>query len=237
MYFLSHLAERLPVPHIVQIVEPTTSMDGAILMECLPGWPLKIADLTDALACEAGSLLARIHLNRTTGYGDLSDADHLSPDARVYFTLKFEEGFRECSHHLSAELMKQCRRYFDEHLHLLSSVDGPCMIHRDFRPGNLIVDHGKIQGIIDWASGRASFAQEDFCSMEHGEWTTNLTSRKSFLEGYARIRSIPDYSVMMPLLRLSRALNIIGFTVKTKTWETSNARMYQFNRRFLEELL
>lgn len=233
VYFLKHFAGRLPVPRIIQAVQPETDIDGAILMECLPGRPLKITDLTDALAYEMGSLLARIHLNRVAGYGDLSEPHNLSPDPRVYFTLKFEEGFDECSNHLPNALMDQCRRYFNTHLHLLASVDGPCIIHRDFRPGNLIVYNGKLQGIIDWASGRASFAEEDFCPLEHGEWTTHPT-KKSFLAGYASIRPIPDYSPMMVLLRLSRAFNIIGYTVKSGTWKTSNARMYQYNRQFLE---
>ncbi len=70
LYFLKHLAGKLPVPRIIQVVQPEPDLHGAILMECLPGTLLKITDLTDALAYEMGSLLARIHLNRVTGYGD-----------------------------------------------------------------------------------------------------------------------------------------------------------------------
>lgn len=234
LYFLTYFAETLPVPRILQVVQPEEGIHGAILMECLIGTSLKIMDFTDALAYEMGSLLARIHLNRAPGYGDLTQPHGLSPDPRFYFTKKYEEGFIECSNNLPKLLLEQCRRYFDAHLDLLAMVDGPCMIHRDFRAGNVIVYEGKIQGIIDWASGRASFAQEDFCPLEHGEWPIHSTSKKSFLAGYASIRPVPDYSPMMPLLRLSRALATIGFTVKRGTWESSNARAYQFNRRFLE---
>lgn len=234
MYFLKYFAGKLPVPRILQVVRPDTDIHGAILMECLPGTLLKKADFTDALAYEIGSLLARIHLNRVAGYGDLTQPHNLSPDPRVYFTLKFEEGFTECSNHLPKALLEQCRRYYDTHVNLLASVDGPCMVHRDFRPGNVIVYDGKLQGIIDWSSGRASFAEEDFCPMEHGEWPTNSTNKKFFLAGYASIRPVPDYSALMPLLRLSRAFATIGFTVKRGTWENSHAHVYQFNRQFLE---
>lgn len=134
-------------------------------------------------------------------------------------------------------MLEQCRRYYDSHLNLLDSVDGPCMIHRDFRPGNMIVSDGKIRGVIDWSSGRASFAEDDFCPMEHGEWPSNPSSKKSFLSGYASIRPVPNYSAIMPFLRLNRAIATIGFTVKRGTWASSNARPYQFNRRFLEEFL
>ncbi|HXF28491.1 MAG TPA: phosphotransferase [Chlamydiales bacterium] len=135
---------------------------------------------------------------------------------------------------MTQTLLKQCRHYYDTHIDLLASADGPCMIHRDFRPGNVIVHEGKLAGIIDWASGRAGFAEEDFCPLEHGEWPIHPTCKKSFLAGYASIRPVPDYSTIMPLLRLSRAFATIGFTVKRGTWKSSHARVYQSNRQFLE---
>jgi Ser/Thr protein kinase RdoA (MazF antagonist) len=234
VYFLKHLESKLPVPRIIQVVKPEAEINGAILMEYLPGALLKISDLTDKLAYEIGSQLARIHLNRISGYGDLTQPDDLNPDPRVYFTSKFDEGFDECSNHLPKSLLEKCRHYFDSNIDRLASVDGPCMIHRDFRPGNIIVNNGKLHGIIDWASGRASFAEEDFCPLEFGEWPTDPTNKQFFLNGYASIRSVPDYSAIMPLLRLNRAIATIGFTVKQRTWETSNSKLYQFNRQFLE---
>ncbi|MCE5294724.1 MAG: aminoglycoside phosphotransferase family protein, partial [Chlamydiales bacterium] len=71
VYFLNHFAAIIPVPRIIQVVPPETGIKGAILIECLSGTLLKITEFTDALAYEMGSCLARIHLNRQTGYGDL----------------------------------------------------------------------------------------------------------------------------------------------------------------------
>jgi aminoglycoside phosphotransferase (APT) family kinase protein len=116
----------------------------------------------------------------------------------------------------------------------LQSVDGPCLIHRDFRPGNLIVYDGKLQGIIDWSSGRGGFAEEDFCPIEHGEWQFNAGTKKDFLVGYSSVRSIPNYTAIMPLLRMNRAFATMGFMIKNRTWESTHARVYQFNLRFLE---
>ncbi len=234
VYFLNYFAGTLPVPRIIQLVEPENEIHGAILMECLPGALLKITDLTDTLSFEIGSLLARIHLNRTAGYGDIIEPQDLSPDPRTYFTQKFEEGFAECSDHLPKPLLEQCHSYYDTHVDLLTTVDGPCMIHRDFRPGNLMIHNGKFPKIIDWASARASFAEDDFCPMEHREWPVNPTSKKSFLAGYASIRPVPDYTHLMPLLRLNRAIATVGFMVKTGTWETTHSSVYKRNRRFLE---
>jgi Ser/Thr protein kinase RdoA (MazF antagonist) len=234
IYFLKYFAGKLPVSRIINVVPPEIDLHGAILMECLPGRLLKMADFTDELAYEMGSLLARIHLNRTTGYGDLIQPEDLKSDPRVHFTLKFQEGIDECRNHLPQQLIEQCLLYYDRNLNVLTSVDGPCIIHRDFRAGNVIIDNGKIRGIIDWSSARASFAEDDFCPMEHGEWPSHPSNKKAFLSGYASIRPISDYTVVMPFLRLNRAIATIGFTVKRGTWNNRNSRVYQFNRQFLE---
>jgi hypothetical protein len=92
-----------------------------------------------------------------------------------------------------------------------------------------------VQGIIDWSSSRGGFAEEDFVPLEFGEWPANF--KNSFLEGYASIRRVPNYKPMMPLLRLSRAIGAIGFTVKRGTFGTKNAKIYQFNRTYLEGLI
>src|SRR3990172_5334280 len=40
LHFLRAFAGKLPVPHILQTVEPEEEVYGAILMECFPGAPL-----------------------------------------------------------------------------------------------------------------------------------------------------------------------------------------------------
>ncbi|MDF2550095.1 MAG: uncharacterized protein K0S07_1162 [Chlamydiales bacterium] len=234
VHFLCHFAGNLPVPRIINLVEPQANMPGAILMEYLPGKLLEAGDLTDAVAYEMGSLLACIHNNCTSGYGDVTQPKGLNSNPRYHFNLKFEEGLEECEGHLPPALLERSRQYYESHIQLLDSVDGPCMIHRDFRPGNIMISDGKIRGIIDWSSGRASFAEDDFCPLEHGEWPLNQKSKSSFLSGYANIRPVPQYHTIMPLLRLNRAVAVVGFTVKRGTWASQNAGHYQLNRQFLE---
>jgi len=233
-YFLNRFAGKIPVPKIIQLIEPEVGLDAAVLMECVQGDLLKSEIVSKALASEIGSLLARIHIERAEGYGDLTDPSHLSGDPRIPFTIKFDEGLEECKGHLPARLLETCRWYFDKDIDLLLSADGPCVIHRDFRPGNIIACDGKAEGIIDWSSGRGGFAEDDFCPLEFGEWPTGC--KDSFVEGYASIRKVPDYEPMMPLLSLSRAVAAVGFTVKKGTWESRNSKLYQFSLSHLESL-
>ncbi|MDP1880992.1 MAG: aminoglycoside phosphotransferase family protein [Parachlamydiaceae bacterium] len=236
VHFLKHFSGILPVPKIIQVVEPTEGVHGAILMEYLPGKLLKAEDLTYPLAYEIGRCLAIIHLSRLSGYGDPIQND-LTTNPSSYFTMKFEEGLEECGTHLPIYLIKKCLAYYKENIDLLAAVDGPCIVHRDFRPGNIIVHENKLQGIIDWAGARASFAEEDLCSLEHGEWSKNPHFIKPILAGYTSIRPLPDYIRLVPFFRLNRAIAIIGFTVKRKTWDNRDSRIYQYNRQFLENLL
>lgn len=129
--------------------------------------------------------------------------------------------------------MVKCKAYLDSCQGYLSNVDGPCLVHRDFRPGNLIVRDGKLQGIIDWASARSGFAEQDFCSLEHFKWSFHASYKKSLLDGYSSIRPVPNYQLITPLLQLGRALAVIGYTFRSRTWNTSNSGLYTFNRHFL----
>ncbi len=236
-YYLSYFKNIIPVPQIIELIEPTTDIPGAILMECLQGELLKKSMLTDTLAYEIGSLLGKIHNNKVAGYGDLTNPSPLSNDPTSYFTFKFEEGISECSDHLPKQILNQCQDYFSRNIHLLRSTDGPCMTHRDFRPGNILIHEGKIQGIIDWSSARGSFSEEDICSLELGDWSDDINIKKTFLEGYASIRPLPNYLDVMPILLLSKAIATIGFTVKSHTWDNKNKELYQRHIHLLEGLL
>lgn len=219
IYFLKHFADILPVPKIIK-TEPK-----AILMEYLPGELLNSKDLTESLAFELGRCLAIIHSNSMSGYGD--PVGELSSDPQEYFTFKFEEGLEECRPNLPPKLIEKCRSYFENHRDLLKSVDGPCVVHRDFRPGNIMIHRGKLQGIIDWAGARASFAEEDLFSIDG--WT-----KSSFFSGYASIRPLPNFAPLIPFLKLNKAIATIGFMVKRGTWNTTHTDLYQMHRKFLD---
>ena len=101
-YFLKSFEGKIPVPRIIQLVEPEADIHGAILMECLPGNLLNVADINEKLAYEIGCTLAKIHATKAQGHGDLTQPNQLSVDPRIPFTLKFEEGIDECKDHFSS---------------------------------------------------------------------------------------------------------------------------------------
>lgn len=233
-YFLKLLSNLLPVPKIIQLVEPSQGVHGAILMECLRGDLLSEDQLNGGLARELGSCLAILHKTRASGYGDPLDSN-LSKSPAEYFAFKFYEGIEECKSQLPLQVLKKWEQYFKNHVDRLSSVDGPCFVHRDFRSGNILAYKGSLQGIIDWAGARASFAEEDFGSIFHRPWLTPYMA--DFLSGYESVRDVPDYIPLIPFLRFNRAIAITGYIIKKGTWKTTDSKLYDFNRMLLDEFI
>lgn len=236
LYFLTFFAGKLPIPKIFGHVAPNENINGAVLMEYFPGVVLKKVDLTSQITFHMGSLLAQIHNERTSGYGELTNPKTLIQNPAKPFYEKFQKSLSECSSHLSKQVVSYCEHYVKNHLSLLDLVDGPCIVHGDFRPGNIMALNGVIQGVIDWSASRAGFAEEDFCSLEYHDWATDPAIKSSFLKGYASIRPVPDYAKIMLLLVLSKALASMGWTIRTNTWNNKGADFYQMNRQFIENM-
>lgn len=231
-YYLTLLADKIPVPKIIATVKPTPDIPGAILMECLPGNIVSLHELTASLAYEMGRVLALIHSNRTEQYGDLTKPSTLTSDPLLYFSQKFEEHFNECTEHLPQELLQKCQDYYHTHEMLLNSVDGPCITHLDYRPGNIVAYNGKLQGVIDWSTGRSGFAQEDFIFIEYDN-AQNQAHKKDFINGYASTRPVPDYKELIKLLSINKALGTLGFLLK-KDRLKKYPKLYTYHRTFLE---
>lgn len=229
IYCLKKLSSVTAAPNIIDLVDPDEKHHGAILMEYLSGNLIRRGGLSTRLAHDIGFNLAKFHDITMKGYGDLLDSSELSSDPEKYWLKKFNESIGECHGPINSDLIEQVLSFTNENIHLLKKSDGPCIAHRDFRPGNIIVNQNKLSGIIDWASARAGFAQEDFQAFEEKEWSNSSDVNDAFLKGYAVVRPVPDYKEMFPLLRLERALGLVGYTLKIGTWNGIHSKLFKEN--------
>lgn len=225
-YALKCFSSLLPVPKVIKIMPPSTLMPGAVLMTFIPGEILKTSEVTPTIAFSAGICLAKVHTYRTTGFCDSIESNQIEPSATLYFKEKFLKSLDECHEILSKSLYSQLKRYLRDQHKVLSQVDGPCIIHRDYRPGNILIQDGQLKAVIDWAASRSSFAEEDFCPLEFNEWPDNPIIKTSFLDGYKTIRNVPDYGKIMPLLKLHRSLATIGFLIRKNTWTETTKQLF-----------
>lgn len=237
IYFLTYLKDKIFVPKIINTVTQTDNLHAALLRECLPGHILKSFDVTTELAYQSGVILAQIHNNRLAAFGDPTRPSTLTINTRIYFEEKFNEYLQECTGHLDPEIIEKCKIYYATHASLLDKVDGPCIVHRDFRPGNIIAFDNNIQGVIDWASARAGFAEEDLCTLEHHVWSEpkQANNKASFFKGYTSIRALSQNNLaLISLLRLAHALNLIGFSFKHKIWNTIHKQSFEANLTYIK---
>jgi serine/threonine protein kinase len=237
LYSLCRMEGKIPVPKVIRHFPPESNLPGALLMEFINGELMDIEKCSEELFFEAGASMGRLHMERAEGYGDPINSQPLDDHAIHSFLIKFSENMNECRGHLSEPLLGKCQQFFDQKIGLLAKVDGPCLVHRDFRPRNILATSQGITGIIDWSSSRFWFAEEDFFPLESGDWSKHSEQKKLFLRGYASIRPIPDYLRVMPLIGLNQALGVIGFTLKRQTWNGPHSSLYRSNLQQLESIL
>jgi Ser/Thr protein kinase RdoA (MazF antagonist) len=96
----------------------------------------------------------------------------------------------------------------------LPDPDGPCYVHYDFRPGNVLIQRGRISGLIDFESTRGGSADYDFIKIKNEVWDASPETRVPFLAGYQSIRDLPDIEHTLPLYALHNAYGGIAWCVK-----------------------
>jgi Ser/Thr protein kinase RdoA (MazF antagonist) len=237
IYFLDKLDKYILVPKIIDVVEPTPDLNGAVLMQCLSGDIVSPESLSDNLSFKMGELLAKVHLIPCDFYGDFAEKEFLDPSIDNGIAILkgyFDESFEECKNHLDSSLLDKIQKYFNNEIKVIGRLDGPCITHRDFKPGNIIVEKEQIQGLIDWEIAKNHFAEEDFSQMECLVWDAHPKTKQAFLDGYKSIRKLPDLELIMPVLRISKSLGAIGFTIKRKTHKDIHKFVFDKNLHYLQ---
>ncbi|NIK79243.1 hypothetical protein FHS15_004401 [Paenibacillus castaneae] len=93
-----------------------------------------------------------------------------------------------CNEILDPELYERCTLHFDGVFSALPDPDGPCIVHMDFRHGDLLVIGYKATGIIDFESARGGSSEIDFTKMNRYIWRVNPRTELPYLKDYQTIR-------------------------------------------------
>ena len=148
---LLRLAESagVPVPNVICELEPTHDLGEGYLMEWLAGETLghrivklpELADVRPKLAYECGQTLAKIHA--------IPVPDSLK---RVLHCVSPEVLVRETwAAYIALNTPQPMIDFTAQWLlsHLPTTVS-PCLVHGDFRNGNLMVSKAGIRAVLDW---------------------------------------------------------------------------------------
>ncbi|MBM7566233.1 phosphotransferase family protein [Paenibacillus sacheonensis] len=225
---LETLKGLLPVPEVLDIWYGDERTTGALLLSAIQGMPCA-GVMDEQLPYHIGVVLAMLHEVKAPGYGyHVTDGYKLLDpnDWRRYIKSNFEKWKEPCKDMLDSKLYDRCILHFDEVFSALPDPDGPCIVHMDFRPGNILVNGSEVAGIIDFESARGGSSEIDFTKVNRYIWEVNPRTKKPFIEGYQSIRPMLPLESILPLYDIYDAFSAI-------VW--CKNRGIEKNRTFLQE--
>lgn len=147
---------------------------------------------------EVGAGLRRLHEVRLPGFGGLAEA---SWDERGDFTLRHSAwlGFLYgiCgdvrrladSYAVAARAAKAAAAAIDDHAAALAAVEVGSLCHGDLKTAHILVDAGRVAGVIDWGDAVVGDPLWDIARFAH---RADAGSVSGLLEGYDPDRAMAD---------------------------------------------
>ncbi|MGC5333611.1 phosphotransferase enzyme family protein [Micromonospora sp. DT62] len=180
-------AQGWPTPEPVE--EPLVRPDGAwVLFRRLPGRSMRPVGADVAVEERArGRLLAELHAAASatgitdqrggcTGPGELVADPELDRWLRVHERARPDEG----------RILRACRDAAVEWFAALPAPDAPrSVIHGDFTPWNLLYDHGRLTGLLDFEATHHTYQVADFALSWRGY-------HDDVLVGYDEVRPLSE---------------------------------------------
>lgn len=210
---LERLHGQLPVPALIDHYVEKDGV-GALLLSYLPGAPMT-ADITPSAAFDLGQLLARLHTNPMPAFGDEFES---LPSAASDWWAMMDDYFQQwtplCAQVLEGEFLQRVEKIYQQLRADLPPPDGPCAVHADYRPGNVLWQNGLITGLIDFESARGGSADRDFIKIKEELWDAYPGTQQPFLAGYQSVRDQPDLARTLPYYTLHLAFGGVGWCVR-----------------------
>ena len=211
---LRALRDDLPVPEVVDAWVPDGDGPGAMLLSVLPGTIIQDPVAPD-LARELGILLATVHRHHLPWYGEAFEpADPTAQDWWEVMHRRFGDWLRWCDGVVAESLLRSIAETYAALSAGLPDPDGPCWVHADFRPANILVNEGHVTGLIDFESARGGSADFDFVKISHAVWDAVPGTEEAFLSGYDSVRPHPAINRALAFYRLHNAVGGLAWCVR-----------------------
>ncbi|SLJ89256.1 MULTISPECIES: phosphotransferase family protein [unclassified Paenibacillus] len=208
---LEILKDVIPVPKVLDIWYGDESNTGALLLSAIQGVPCT-ENMDEKLSFQMGVYHAMLHEVKTPGYGYHSNDGFNILDQnnwRLHIKNNFEKWKEPCKELLEPALYERCILHFDGVFSALPDPDGPCFVHMDFRPGNILVNGNKVTGIIDFESARGGSSEIDFTKINRYIWEVNPRTKSPYFEGYQTIRNMLNLEIVLPFYNFYDAFSAV----------------------------
>lgn len=183
---------------------------------------------------DAANILANIHKKRFSSVGFLND------ELEVYHKLpplnKWYEQFitDKVEKRLGKDIIQKIRKVINENIEDLLSLDNdPRLVHGDFQGTNILVDHNKITGIIDWEFAMAGHPLADIGQLFRYEEYFNKQLISIFEDEY---RKKSDYILPDNWYKLSKIRDLANL-IQLLDFEEDMPNKYMEIKTLIKKLL
>lgn len=233
---LQRISCILPAPCVLDLWTGDETTSGAILLSFIDGAPCLDQQVDKPLSFRMGELLATLHTVSMPGFGHEGEHGFTYVDWWDFINTKVERILANSEGHLSPTTFQKVHDHFQHFSTHHPQADGPCAVHSDYRPGNILVQNGQITGLIDFESARGGSADFDFSKMKLYVWDELPGTREAFEEGYTSIRPLPhELDTLLHFNLLFHAINGIDFCVKRGI--TGNEHFLRESIRTVEKIV
>ena len=144
------LEQRVPGPQVLYVLGPQDNLGNGFLMQWLQGETLgqrivkapELADVRPRLARQCGEILGRIHSIDWQSANLNTMLPTIDPGKLVQETWAYYRDFN-----VPVPMIDYCWRWLLENL---PENHRTCLVHGDFRNGNLMVEPAGINAVLDW---------------------------------------------------------------------------------------
>ncbi|MGM0898055.1 MAG: phosphotransferase family protein [Bacillota bacterium] len=228
------LAGHVPVPKLLDYWAGDGKCPGALLLSELKGKPLS-ATASPEIAYQIGAMQAAMHQIEPPSVFDSTALQNEFPNWHEFVERQFYSFAEDVKEVLDKELYMASLLKFEQMKGELPAPDGPSFVHMDFRPANIIVDEGRVSGVIDFESVRFGSTEIDFTKIHRDFLKSDPALHNSYLEGYNSIRPMIDLRAVLPFYRFIDAFNSIGWSQRRGL--EKNIAFYEANLRILKKML
>lgn len=227
---LELLSGKVPVPEVIKYYNGDNLIPGALLISYINGTPLA-GKVTAELAYQMGIMLARIHNIQLKKYGEIETEGEKDKQSVYLDNLKimYTKNKVFCEKVMDTRKLSICDKIFHYYLSKLQIPREPCLLHSDYRMGNILVNGSEVVGVIDFEVANGGVADEDFSILEDEVFNVYAGTRESYLEGYKSIKELPDLDNTLPFYKFLTAFTRIGWCVKRS--KTNENFYFEFNNQ------
>lgn len=207
---LEVLRETIRVPDVLDYWEGDEEITGALLLSCIQGQPVP-KKVDNKLAYDIGVNHATLHTVTPDVTKEFRGLSNVYEEWGIFLNKQFYHFAKVVEGAIPADLYDQTLELYEAWRKLLPPPDGPCFIHRDFRPANILTSDNQVSGIIDFETARFGSTEIDFTKINRDIFLHNPGTREAYQEGYRSVRPLIDFDMILPFYRFTDAFTSLGW--------------------------